>query len=62
MVFFNYDSFSQTNILIHFDDISVQLILTSYTTYEENIPYPRKSVKNIRNINKSLHRLENTAN
>ena len=59
---FKCDSFSQTNILIHFDSISVQLILTSYTTYEENIPYPRKSVENIRNINKSLHRLENTAN
>ena len=40
---FKCDSFSQTNILIHFDSISVQLILTSYTTYEENIPYPRKS-------------------
>ena len=31
--FFNFGSFSQTNILIHFDNISVQLILTSYTTY-----------------------------
>ena len=62
MVFFNYDSFSQTHILIHFDNISVQLILTSYTKYEESIPYPQKTVKHIRNINKSLHQLKNTAN
>ena len=49
--FFYFGSFSQTNILIHFDNILVQLILTSYTTSEENIPYPRNSVQNIRNIN-----------
>ena len=62
MVFLNFGSFSQTNILIHFDNISIQLILTSYTTSEENIPYPRNSVQNIRNINKSLRLPENTAN
>ena len=58
--FFNSGSYLQTNISIHSNRITFQLILTSYTTSEEeNIPYPWISVQTIRNINKGLHLLEN---
>lgn len=43
--------------------IAFQMILTSYTTFEEqNIPYPQKSSQNNENINKGLQLLKNSFN